>query len=258
MQKAISVFEWELPATWNKDYFLYVLYCFGREAIVNTDRFGVIPQACGLMGYNVFYQPTNALITNPLLTGMLQPRIDVDCTLFKLQPDYGGILDLVRFYGNMLAHAAQSAAVNLNNSKLMLAFFARNKAGAEAFKRAFDAMANGQPMTVFDKNLLTADGQPAWTTLQQDIKQQAEAILTRIGLPRSVAIDMFYRQIILWKGLPFRPSVPASRPASLDEMTKEEFDAKMVRGLEQAKNGEGVPADDFFSSLREEILKSYV
>lgn len=172
MQKAISVFKWDIPWWWNKDYFLYCLYCFGRLAVINTDRFGVIPQACGLMGYNVFYQPTNAIITNPLLRGMTQPRIDVDCTLFKLQPDYGGIMDLVRYYGNMLAHASMSAAVNLNNSKLMLAFFAKNKAGAEAFKKAFDEMANGQPMTVFDKNLLTEDGQPSWSTLQQDIKQQ--------------------------------------------------------------------------------------
>ena len=50
LQKAISVFEWTLPETWNKDYFLYALYCFGHLAIVNTDKFGVIPQACGLMG----------------------------------------------------------------------------------------------------------------------------------------------------------------------------------------------------------------
>ena len=60
---------------------------------------------------------------------------------------------------------------------------------------------------------------------------------------------MFYRQIILWRGLPFRPSIPADRPAALDEMTKEEFDAKMMRGLEQAKKGEGVPSDEFFNSL---------
>ena len=172
IQKAISRFKWNLPLAWNKDYFLYCLYCFGHEVIVNTDKYGVIPQACGLYGYNVFYQPTNAIITNPLLTGMLYPRIDVDCVMFKLQPDYGGIMDLVKFYGNMLAHAAMSAAVNLNNSKLMLAFFARNKAGAEAFKKAFDQMSNGQPMTVFDKNLLNEDGSRAWESLQQDIKQQ--------------------------------------------------------------------------------------
>ena len=38
----------------------------------------------------------------------------------------------------------------------------------------------------------------------------------------------------------------------------DEFDAKMARGLAQAKAGEGVPADEFFASLRQEILDSYV
>jgi len=40
-------------------------------------------------------------------------------------------------------------------------------------------------------------------------------------------------------------------------MTKEEFDAKIARGLTQAKAGEGVPADEFFASLRQEILDEY-
>lgn len=94
--------------------------------------------------------------------------------------------------------------------------------------------------------------------VEPEIKEEAEAILSKLGISASNGINMFYRQIILWKGLPFRPSVPASRPLSLDEMTKEDFDAKMSRGIEQAKNGEGVSADEFFASLREEILQSYV
>ena len=170
IQKAISVFEWSLPERWNKDYFLYVLYCFGRLAVVNTDKFGVIPQACGLMGYNVYYQPTKAIITNPLLTGMLQPRIDVDCTIIKLQPDWGGIMDLVRYYANLMAQAAQATGVNLANSKAAVAFFARNKAGSEAYKKAYDQIANGQPMVVMDKTLLDDDGNPQWQLWSRELK----------------------------------------------------------------------------------------
>ncbi len=69
---------------------------------------------------------------------------------------------------------------------------------------------------------------------------------------------MFYRQVILWNGLPFRPSIPVSEPKSMSEITKEEFDAKMARGIAQAESGEGVPSDEFFSKLRQEILKSHV
>ena len=71
--------------------------------------------------------------------------------------------------------------------------------------------------------------------VEPEIKEQAEAVMERLGLPVSTAINMFYRQIILWNGLPFRPSVPTNVPKALDEMSKEEFDAAMAIGLEQAK-----------------------
>ena len=68
IQKIISVFKFEgLPETWSQDYFLYTLFTWGFVAIVNTDKFGVIPQQCSLYGYDVFYRPTNVNIANPLL-----------------------------------------------------------------------------------------------------------------------------------------------------------------------------------------------
>lgn len=198
LQKAISVFKWKIPKTWNKPYFLYVLYCFGRLAIVNTDKFGVIPQACGLMGFNVFYQPTNAIISNALLTGILQPRIDRECTVLRLQPDYGGIMDLVRVYAHLLAQCVEGVGVNLSNSKVALAFIAKNKAAADSYKKAYDAVANGQPMIVMDKNLLNDDGTPNFATLQNDVKgnylvtdvlsdmRKIEAMFdTEIGIPNA-------------------------------------------------------------------------
>ena len=84
--------------------------------------------------------------------------------------------------------------------------------------------------------------------VEPDIKERAEEILSKLGISASNGINMFYRQVILWNGLPFRPSIPVKNPKSLDEMTKDEFDAKMERALLQAKTGEGIPADEFFSS----------
>ena len=135
LQKAMSVFKFDLPEHWSKDYFLYTLYCWGFLAVVNTNAFGVIPQGCGLQGYDVFYRPTNAVISNPLLKGILTPRIGKQCTVIKLQPDYGGIMDLVTFYADMMALSAQTAGVNLINSKMSYVFAAKNKAAAQSFKR---------------------------------------------------------------------------------------------------------------------------
>ena len=170
LQKAMSVFEWDLPATWNKDYFLYVLYCWGYVAIVNTDKFGVIPQGCGLKGYDVFYAPTHAVIANPLLSGILEPRIGTQCELLKLQPDFSGILDLVGHYAEQMALASQSVSVNLLNSKLSYVFTAKTKALAESLKKMYDQIASGEPAVVIDSRLKNAaDGEETWKAFEQNV-----------------------------------------------------------------------------------------
>lgn len=171
LQKAISIFEFKIPEYWSRDYFLYVLFCQGYLCLLNTDKYGVIPQMCGLQGYNVFYQPTTCLVTNPLLKGLLRPRIDVDCVLLKLQPDYGGVMDLVSFYGDMLALCAQTAGNNILNSKLSYVFTVNNKNAAESFKKMYDNMAKGDPIVVQDKSLLLDDGSPGWQAFEQNVKQ---------------------------------------------------------------------------------------
>ena len=170
LQKAMSVFEWDLPATWNKDYFLYVLYCWGYVAVVNTDKFGVIPQGCGLKGYDVFYAPTHAVIANPLLSGILEPRIGTQCELLKLQPDFSGILDLVGHYAEQMALASQSVSVNLLNSKLSYVFTAKTKALAESLKKMYDQIASGEPAVVIDSRLKNAaDGEETWKAFEQNV-----------------------------------------------------------------------------------------
>ena len=170
-QRAISVFKWNLPKTWNRDYFLYVLYSWGFIGVVETDKFGVICQAGAPYGYDIYYQPTNLIITNPLLKGALQPRIGTDCTVFKLQPDWGGVNDLINYYADMLALCAETAGVNLLNSHLSFVFPADSKATAESYKKLFDRVASGEPCVVIDKHLYREDGEQSWQPFQQNIGQ---------------------------------------------------------------------------------------
>ncbi|HBE10369.1 MAG TPA: type II toxin-antitoxin system antitoxin, RelB/DinJ family [Lachnospiraceae bacterium] len=81
-----------------------------------------------------------------------------------------------------------------------------------------------------------------------DIKQKAESILDRLGIPRSVAIDMYYRQIIAHNGIPFSVTLPVTIPAR-DEMTMEQFDEMMEEGLKQAKADDSFDVDEVFSEL---------
>lgn len=70
--------------------------------------------------------------------------------------------------------------------------------------------------------------------IQPNIKEQAEAILERLGIPVSVFIDMTYRQVIMRDGVPFSLDIP-DKFITRDTLTKAEFDMMMQNGLTQAK-----------------------
>lgn len=88
--------------------------------------------------------------------------------------------------------------------------------------------------------------------VEPDVKQQAEEIMSQLGIPVSVVINMLYKQIIMKKGIPFSLSLQ-STPVTLDEMDKVTFNSIMENGLKQAKNGESLNAEDVFNSLRKEL-----
>ncbi|MBE6746912.1 MAG: type II toxin-antitoxin system RelB/DinJ family antitoxin [Ruminococcaceae bacterium] len=88
--------------------------------------------------------------------------------------------------------------------------------------------------------------------VEPDVKQQAEEIMSQLGIPVSVVINMLYKQIIMKKGIPFSLSLP-SAPTALDEMNKTSFNSIMETGLKQAENGESLNAEDVFNSIRREI-----
>ena len=171
LQRAISVFEWKCPETWAKNYFQYVLYCYGYFAVINTDKFGVIPQQCGLSGYTVQYTPSDVLIANPHFEESITARIDRDCVLIKLQPDYGGILDIITTFADLMALTLESVATNLLNSKLSYVFAADRQAVAQSFKTLYDKVASGEPAVVIDKNLLNDDGTPTWQYFSQNLRE---------------------------------------------------------------------------------------
>lgn len=85
--------------------------------------------------------------------------------------------------------------------------------------------------------------------IDQNVKNQAEAILSRIGLPRSVAIDLYYRQIIMHGGIPFALTVSEPTLPVREKMTKTQFDRMMAEGLEQAKADDSYDFDEAFDDL---------
>ena len=85
--------------------------------------------------------------------------------------------------------------------------------------------------------------------IEPEIKEQAEEILSKLGVPASVVINMLYKQIIMTKSIPFSLSLP-KEPATLDSMTTEEFNSIMETGLSQAKSDQSRPVADVFADLK--------
>lgn len=199
LKKAISVIDFDnLPETWAQNYFKYILFGFGYLAVFKTKEYGVIPQNCSLSDtMTIFYQPKRVLVANPVLKER-ELEVGKNCEIIKLQPDYSSIMDLVSFYADMLALSAETMAVNLVNSKLSYVFFAKDKAEAESFKKAFDQISSGQAMTILDKDLQGEEGRRDWSFFTQNVGQNylVDKVLdnmktiedqfnTKIGIPNA-------------------------------------------------------------------------
>ena len=198
LQKAISVFKWKLPEEWDEDYFKYILYGIGYIAVLETRSFGVICQGGALGGYNLYYKPSYIMITNPLLKETITANINIDCAIIKLQPDYSSIMDIVGYYADQLALAAEALGLNMVNVKSGVVFGAKDKTQAQSYKKMFDKMQDGDPAVFIDKQLLDDAGKPNWYPFVQNMKEQyiADSILsdmrkieamfdTDIGIPNA-------------------------------------------------------------------------
>ena len=54
-----------------------------------------------------------------------------------------------------------------------------------------------------------------YVRVEPDIKEQAEVILEKLGIPMSNAVSIFLRQVIMQNGLPFEVKIPNDKPLSL-------------------------------------------
>ena len=73
--------------------------------------------------------------------------------------------------------------------------------------------------------------------VEPEIKEEAEAILSQLGIPMSNAVSMFLRQVVLQRGIPFEMKLPAKAPTAYGALTKEQFDAEIQKGIDDIEAG---------------------
>ena len=91
-----------------------------------------------------------------------------------------------------------------------------------------------------------------YARIEPDLKEQAENILTALGISASNAITMFYKQIILQNGLPFEVKLP-EHPLDVSRMTATQLDAELEKGYADAKAGRTIPMEQAFANVRKEF-----
>ena len=88
--------------------------------------------------------------------------------------------------------------------------------------------------------------------IEPDIKEKAEKILSALGIPASNAINMFYKQIILQRGLPFDLKLPAESVLNFNQLSEREIESELQKGLDDVKNGNIKSANQTFADIRKE------
>ena len=92
-----------------------------------------------------------------------------------------------------------------------------------------------------------------YARIEPELKNEAEAILGGLGVPVSNAINMFYRQIVLHRGLPFAVQFPEKRLLNAATLTDAELDAEVARGFDDIAAGRKRPFKEVASGLAREF-----
>ena len=80
--------------------------------------------------------------------------------------------------------------------------------------------------------------------VEPEIKEQAEHILSQLGIPMSNAIGLFLRQIIMHRGIPFEIILPAQKPVAIGAMNASELNAELEKGYADVVAGRLHNLDD--------------
>ena len=91
-----------------------------------------------------------------------------------------------------------------------------------------------------------------YARIEPEVKEQAENILSTLGIPASNAINMFYKQIILNNGLPFEAKIPSSRPLDASKLSETQLDEELEKGYADMKSGQTTNANKVFADIRKD------
>ena len=92
-----------------------------------------------------------------------------------------------------------------------------------------------------------------YTRIEPEIKEQAEQILSELGIPMANAINLFLRQVVLQKGIPFDVKLPQKKLLDYSELSQEQFNIEIEKGITSFNADKIIPA----KQVREKVKRLY-
>ena len=91
------------------------------------------------------------------------------------------------------------------------------------------------------------------TRVEPIIKEQAEAVLSQLGISMSTAMSIYLRQIALQRKIPFEMALPTTQPISFPSLSDDDFNALMDKAVESYASGKCIGVEEFRKERQKEI-----
>ena len=88
--------------------------------------------------------------------------------------------------------------------------------------------------------------------LNQMLKKKQKVSCLHLVSLLPVLINMFYKQIILQRGLPFEVKIPSARPVDISTLSEAEFNEELEKGYADMQAGRTKNAKKAFADIRKD------
>jgi len=96
-----------------------------------------------------------------------------------------------------------------------------------------------------------ANTSPVYARINTQLKENAEAVMEKLGISPSNAIQMLYSQIVLLQGMPFEIKMPERKPVDISSLSRAELDAELLKGIDSLRSGKALTEDEVEKGLTE-------
>ena len=89
-----------------------------------------------------------------------------------------------------------------------------------------------------------------YTRVEPELKEQVEAVLSKLGIPMANAINLFLHQVVLHEGIPFEVKLPQKKLLDFSMLSQAQFDVEIEKGIADLMAGRTIPSNQIKESIK--------